>query len=138
MRKKNKLKNVQNMSDKHLMLFLLMNEWVKAKQENKSIEEYLICAGYHSVAVYGMSYAGQRLCDELDNCNVTIKYCIDQRGSGNYKGHNIVPLSEKCEYVDVVIVTPIFYYEEIKNEILKVFPDFSVLSLEEIIYDLTN
>ena len=28
---------VQNMSDKHLSLFLMMNQWVKVKQEGKNL-----------------------------------------------------------------------------------------------------
>ena len=29
-----------NMSDKHLALFLMMNQWVKVKQEGKNLSDY--------------------------------------------------------------------------------------------------
>ena len=61
-------KNVEkwrNMSDKHLELFLLMNEWMKTKQEGRHIKEYFEKNGYISVAIYGLSYIGERLIDEL-------------------------------------------------------------------------
>lgn len=131
------LRNAKNLSDKHLMLFLLMNEWVKVKQENKSVEEYLLSLGYSDIAVYGTSYVGQRLCDELCDSKVNIKYCIDQKGSGNYKGCTIVPLSRECEAVDAIIVTPIFYFEEIRSQITKVM-DVPIISIEEIIYGLSD
>lgn len=31
----------KELADKHLALYLLMNQWVKVKQKNKSIAEYL-------------------------------------------------------------------------------------------------
>ena len=33
-------KKVKKMSDKHLALFLMMNQWVKVKQEGKNLETY--------------------------------------------------------------------------------------------------
>jgi len=129
--------NLKNLSDKHLMLFLLMNEWVKAKQMNKSVESYLLSEGFRTIAVYGMSYAGQRLCDELIDSNVKIAYCIDQKNGGSYKGYEVIALNEMCKEVDAIVVTPVFYFEEIKKQINKIL-DAPVISLEEIIYGLTD
>ena len=39
----------KNMSDKHLALFLLMNQWVKVKQEGKNLAEYFEREGYHEL-----------------------------------------------------------------------------------------
>ncbi|RRK34649.1 hypothetical protein EBB54_27405 [Schaedlerella arabinosiphila] len=132
------LRKAKNLSDKHLMLFLLMNEWLKAKQRDRSVEEYLLKAGYKEIAVYGVSYVGQRFCDELQGSrSIKIRYCIDQKGSGSYKGYDIRPLTGKNEDVDAVIVTPIFYFEEIKSQIEKVVTA-EVISIEEIIYGLVG
>lgn len=35
-----KLNRATDYSDKHLSLFLMMNQWVKVKQEGKNLEEY--------------------------------------------------------------------------------------------------
>lgn len=129
--------NAKNLSDKHLMLFLLMNEWVKAKQMNKFVDAYLLAQGYRTIAVYGMSYVGQRLCDELCDSKVKIKYCMDQKGSGNYRGYTIFPLNKECEPVDVIVVTAIFHFEEIRSQIAKIM-NVPIVSIEEIIYELTD
>lgn len=47
------------MSDKHLALFLMMNQWVKAKQQGKNLSSYFEKNQYKKIAVYGMSYAGR-------------------------------------------------------------------------------
>lgn len=54
------------MADKHLALFLMMNEWVKVKQEGKDLASFFEREGYKEIAVYGMSYVGETLVDELE------------------------------------------------------------------------
>lgn len=131
------LKKAKNLSDKHLMLFLLMNEWVKVKQQNKSVENSLIKQGYKRIGIYGMSYAGQRLCDELANTSAEIVCCMDQKSGGAYRGHEIVTAKECPNGVDAVIVTPIFYYDEIKQQLERSI-NAKIISLEEVIYGLSD
>ena len=129
------LRKAKNLSDKHLMLFLLMNEWVKVKQANKSVSEFLLNEGYRRIAIYGMSYVGQRLYDELMDSDVEIIACIDQKGGGTYFNHNIVSVDKLPDDIDAIIVTPIFYFEEIKKNLEKNVLA-NIVSLEEIIYGL--
>ncbi len=131
------LKKAKNLSDKHLMLFLLMNEWVKIKQKNKSVAESLIKQGYQKIAIYGMSYAGQRLCDELDGSGVEIVGCMDQKNGGMYLGHRITSVDGIPDNADAIIVTPIFYFEEIKER-LEGKTKAKIISLEEVIYGLNE
>ena len=129
------LRKAKNLSDKHLMLFLLMNEWVKVKQRNRSIVEQLKKRGYRKVVVYGMSYVGQRLCDELSGSDIEIVGCVDQKGGGIYRGNDITTSENIPKDADVIIVTPIFYFDEIKHNLdSKTAAD--IVSLEEIIYGL--
>jgi len=37
---KGRIKEIQDKSDKHLSLFLMMNQWVMVKQAGKSLAEY--------------------------------------------------------------------------------------------------
>ena len=59
------LRNIESYSDKHLKLFLLMNQWVKIKQKGKNLESYFKKNGFKRIAVYGMSYVGETLVEEL-------------------------------------------------------------------------
>lgn len=108
-------RKAQAMSDKHLDLFLLMCKWFELKQNNKSITDYLKDNNYNNVAVYGVSYIGIALISELENSDVEVAYGIDTREIDIeipvYKPENELPDT------DIVIVTPVTYYEEIKGKI---------------------
>lgn len=125
----------QTMSDKHLALFLLMNQWVAVKQEGKNLSDYFERNNYHSIAVYGMSYAGERLLEELKGSGITVKYGIDKNASGIYSDVELVTMEEKLEEVDAVVVTPIFFFDEIEEELSKKI-SCPIISLEDILYEV--
>lgn len=133
----NKLVHQTQMSNKHLSLFLMMNQWVMMKQQNKSIAGYLERYGYNEIAVYGMNYAGQTLVNELKDSNIKIKYGIDNNSSRLRTDMDIeiVTPNEKLPEVDVVIVTAITFFEEIENQLSKKM-NCPILSLEDILYEV--
>ena len=55
----------KQMSDKHLLLFELSNKWIEIHQKNKNISEYIRNMGCYQIGIYGLSYLGQRLFEEL-------------------------------------------------------------------------
>lgn len=125
----------QNTSDKHLALFLLMNQWVKIRQENKNIASYLEQKGYRTIAIYGMSYAGERLYNELRDSTVEIKYVIDNAVVRCNVMCNVVTSQDQLEYVDAIIVTPIFYFDDIYEKLSKKI-NCPIISLEDILYEM--
>jgi len=137
MNKRNKkiLSNVWNLSNKHLKLFLMMNEWVKIKQEGKSLIDYMRQNGYKEIAVYGMSYVGERLLNEFKNSEIDIKYVIDKNIDKGIFNRNIKTLNDKLENVDAIIVTAVSFMDEINNE-LKGKVLCPIISLEDIIYEV--
>lgn len=120
-------------SDKHLALYLLMNQWVRVKQEKKSIAGYLEEKGYKEIAIYGMNYVGQTLLKEFEGSDVEVKYGIDKKAEELYSEVKIVSPEEELEQVDAIIVTPITFYSDIE-EMLSVKTDIPVLSFEDILY----
>jgi len=130
-----RLNKTQSMSDKHLALFLMMNQWVKVKQEGKNLSEYFERNGYKRIAVYGMSYAGETLIDELKGSKIEIAYGIDQRASSIYADVDIVSAEDTLKDVDAVVVTAISFFDEIEEKIsLKL--DCPIISLEDVLYDI--
>lgn len=125
----------QMMSDKHLALFLMMNQWVQVKQEGKNLADYLGKNGYKSIAIYGMSYAGERLLDELKGSDVTVKYGIDKKADGIYSEIDVVSPCDVSDDVDAVVVTSIYFMDEIE-EILSAKMSCPILSLEDILYEV--
>lgn len=126
---------IQKMSDKHLALFLLMNQWVKVKQEGKDLTSYFEANGYKKIAVYGMSYVGETFVDELKGTDVEIAYGIDKNADGIYADIDIVSAEDELQNVDAVVVTAITYFNEIEY-MLKEKLDCPIISLEDVLYEV--
>ena len=126
---------IQMMSDKHLALFLMMNRWVQVKQEGKSMAAYFERHNYKTIAIYGMSYAGERLLEELKGNGITVDYGIDKDADAICADFDMVFPDDNLKEVDAVIVTPIFFIDEIE-EILSKKLSCPIISLEDILYDM--
>ena len=130
-----RLDKVQDVSDKNLQLYKLTNEWLKAKQEGKSLAGFLTKLGYKSVAIYGMGITGERLLEELDNTDIDVKYSIDKNAKNIYTVANVLSPDETLEEVDAVIVTTIAYYDEIEEMLSKKLK-CKIVPLDDLIYDM--
>lgn len=125
----------KELSDKHLALFMMMNQWVRVKQEGKSVVDYLKQHNFTTIAVYGMSYAGERLVEEVKGSEIEVAYGIDKNAGGIYADIEVVTPDEHLEEVDAVIVTSIFFMDEIERD-LSAKLSCPILSLEDILYEL--
>lgn len=125
----------QNMSDKHLALYLMMNQWVKVKQEGKSLKTYFEKYGYKKIAIYGMSYAGETLCRELKDSDVEIAYGIDQNAEWMSRDIEMKRPQDDLTDVDAIIVTVVYYFDEIEKN-LKQKVNCPILSLGDIVYEV--
>lgn len=126
---------IQKMSDKHLALFLMMNRWVEVKQDGKNLINYFHEKGYKSIAVYGMSYAGERLLHELKGSDIEVKCGIDQKADEIYTEVDMITPDDEIPQVDAVIVTSIYFFDEIKEKLEGVV-DSPVISLEDVLYEV--
>lgn len=130
-----KINERQQLSDKHLALFLMMNQWVKVKQEGKNLASYFEKNEFKKIAIYGMSYAGETLVDELQGTKVQIAYGIDRKADGMYANIDIVPLEGDLEEVDAIIVTAITFFDEIENTLADKV-NCPIISLEDVLYEV--
>lgn len=126
---------IKSMSDKHLELFLMMNQWVKVKQEGKNLADYFGKGGYKEIAVYGMSYVGETLVEELKNTSIRVAYGIDKNADTIYSDVDIVSMEDELGKVDAIVVTAITYFDEIKEQLSQKI-DCPILSLEDILYEV--
>lgn len=130
-----KIKKEKNMAKKHLDLYLMMNQWVKIKQEGKSILSYFKDNGYKKIAIYGMNYAGNTLLRELKTSEILAVYGIDKKANEIYADIDVFSPDEPLEEVDCIIVTAISFFEEIKKE-LESRVNCPVISLQDILYEI--
>ena len=130
-----KVSIMSELSDKHLALYMLMNQWVQVKQEGKSLVSYFEANEYTNIAIYGMNYVGQTLYRELENSLITIKYAIDQNAENIYADCEVLTMEDDLENVDAVIVTPIYYFDEIERKLREKI-DCPIISVEDIVYEV--
>lgn len=123
------------LAEKHFALFLMMNQWVKVKQEGKNLSSYFAKHGYKKIAIYGMSYAGETLLDELKDSEVQVAYGIDQNADGIYADVDIVSVEDTLEEVDAIVVTAITFFGEIE-EMLGKKVKCPIVSLENILNEV--
>lgn len=129
------INKAKSMSEKHLALFLMMNQWVKTKQEGKNLSEYFEKNGYKNIAIYGMSYAGETLVDELKGTGIEVAYAIDKNADEIYTEVDVISTEEKLDPVDAVVVTAITFFDEIEEKLAEKV-DCPILSLEDILYEV--
>lgn len=130
-----KREKAQAMSNKHLALYLLMNQWVKVKQEGKCLATYLAEKDYKKIAIYGMSYVGETLLLELKDSEIEIAYAIDRNADKLYADVDIVSVDDDLEKVDAIVVTAITFFDEIE-EVLSSKIDCPIISIEDILYEI--
>ena len=130
-----KFNKMRNMSDKHFALFTMMNQWVKVKQAGKNLSSYFKERGFNKIAIYGMSYAGATLLEELQGTGVEVVYGIDRNAGSLYSDINIVSMEDSLEEVDAVVVTAITFFDEIEENLEKKL-SCPIVSLEDILYEM--
>lgn len=128
----NALQNKKKLSDKHFELFLMMNQWVRIKQEEKSLVEYFERNNFNSIAIYGMSYVGETLAEELEGSSIRIQYAIDQKADNIFADFDVVTIDDELENVDAIVVTAITCFEEIEKNLQDKIT-CPVLSLKDIL-----
>lgn len=125
----------QKMSDKHLELFELMSKWVSIKQEGKNLSSYFEKKGYRRIAIYGMNYVGKALVNELTDSGIDIVFCVDQNKVSASTKVKTNLMSDKWEEVDAIVVTPVTFYDEIKDKLTEKV-DCDIVAIDDILYEV--
>ena len=116
-------------------LYMAFDQWLRIRQEGKTLVEYFEKNGYKTVAIYGMKELGERLYDELEGSDIKVCYVIDKNADQIYADVDVVTPDEKLAPVAVIVVTALYYFDEIE-ELLSDKVDYPVVSLEDILYEV--
>lgn len=128
-------KKVEKLSGKFSALFHMMNQWVKVKQEGKNLSSYFEKNNYKKIAIYGMSYVGETLLEELKGTGIEVAYGIDKRVFSSHTDIKIVSPDDLPDCVDVIVVTAIDFFDEIE-EMLREKVECPILSIEDIVFEV--
>lgn len=130
-------KKIKEMAEGHAKvheLYMAFDQWLRVRQEGRTLVEYFEKQGYKTVAIYGMKELGERLYDELQGSGITVKYVIDKNADSIYADVDVITPDEALEPVDVIVVTAIYYFDEIE-EMLCEKVDCPIISLEDVLYE---
>lgn len=125
----------QGKVDKFKSYYNMLNQWLSLKQEGKSLDDYFKENNYKAIAIYGMGEMGNRLYEELKNTEVEVKYAIDKNAESTYSELDVMDIDDEMPQVDVVIITAVFAFDEIMENIEDKF-DCPIISLEDVVYEV--
>ncbi len=72
---------------------------------------------------------------ELKESSITVEYGIDQKADEIYTEVDVLSPKDKLPNVDAIIVTPIFFFDEIEEQLSKAV-SCPIISLEDILYEV--
>lgn len=133
---KSKIAEISKDREKLGKLYCFENQWLNAKISKNEVSDYLSDNNYKNIAIYGMAKLGQTLVNDLENSPISIKFGIDRDAEVYWNTFPIITPDEVAKYdfseVDVVIVTAISFFEEIRTQLSKEL-ECPIISLEDII-----
>lgn len=78
----------------------------------------------------------ERLLDELKDCGVEVKYAVDKNADSIYADLDVHLPDEELPKVDVVVVTAVYFFDEIYNNLMDKV-SCPIVSLEDVIYEIS-
>ena len=122
--------------NKYKQYYDTLNYWMETKTSGKEFMNYFQKNNVKNIVIYGMGELGSRLYEQLEGEDINIFYAIDRNPVSSYANLDVVGEARgEAEKVDLVIVTPIFDFDNIRDELQKYF-SCEIISLEDIIYSM--
>ena len=128
-----KLRKTNEVLSRFRLYFETSNLWLKNRNNNRTADQYLLRNNLRTISIYGSGTFGQRLAEELKGTAIQIRSFLD---SGKLADSNFD--KKELEIIDAIIVTPIYDYEQIKNQLLEKGVIVPILSVEDIIVHADN
>ncbi len=129
------IKDQQKKVEKFKRYYGLLNQWLILKHQGVSLDKYFIDNSYKTIAIYGMGEMGNRLLEDLKSSDIIVKYAIDKEAGNTYSDIDVRDMEDELDPVDAIVVSAVFAYEEIKDD-LEEKVDYPIVSLEDVIFEL--
>lgn len=122
---------------KFIEFYDVLVQWIQLKQVDKRFVRYLEENNYHTVAIYGMKELGQMLLTELqqDDANIV---CVIDKNAQEIDGEYEIPIISDFNIlpeVDVIIVTPVHYFNNIYKE-LRLYTEAEIVSIDDLLWSI--
>lgn len=131
-RKEKELRGTAQLVSKNEKIIQILDEFLSIKQEGKSLKSYFKEYDYKKIAIYGLGYLGKRLYDELKTIDVEVVFFIDKNIESQDDGIPVYTPDQDLPNADVVVITPVFYFHNIENE-LEAYVKCPIVSMEDVL-----
>ena len=126
-------KNKDKTTLKYKTYYKMMLAWMEVLENDWSLERFFKERGFDRIAIYGGKDAGGHLIRQLRNTSIEDKYIIDRSMfSGSLNMLPIYRPDEMLPEIDAVIVTPVWDFDQIKEQLVNRVK-CPIISLEEVI-----
>lgn len=116
----NSVIEMQKNLQKSVLFYWVLTRWMDLKISGGGTDDILKKLGYNRISVYGYAELGQLLCRELMDTEVDVLYVMDKKVKDTRIKNLRVYFPQKgLPDVDVIVVTAIYYFDEIQKELLQ-------------------
>lgn len=140
---KKALKSDTDFKNRYKAYYTTTTQWLINRNEKKSVGDYFKENNYKTIAIYGMGTMAEIFYDELkeSNPNVKVAYFIDKNADKLYYGLDDIPVVsldkiEEQEEVEAIIVTPVYDFNKISDDLAELELPTEIISLEDIVYEI--
>lgn len=117
-------------------------QWLKNKNSQKRISDFFKGRENQKIGIYGMGNLGGLLYEDLKAENIETACFIEEYAEGLYVGideKKVIGIDKVSdENLDLIIVTPIFDFDRISNNLKNSDIHAEIISLDEIIFSLNE
>lgn len=131
-----KIESKEKTINKFKQYYNLYGYWIELKNKNIHLETYFKERGFKSIAIYGMGDVGMQFAMELENSSIQVKYVLDENVYSDRVIFDVKNIEDaNLPEVDAVVVTPVFAYDKIQQQIKSKF-HCPIISIEDVVYSL--
>lgn len=122
-------------SNKYVSYYTAVDRWLSLKEQGISTVQYFKNNGYKRIGIYGMANMANHLLADLEGSEIEVVFGIDKRANSLYAEVLVLGLEDDFPKVDVIVVTPIFDFDNIKKN-LNEKVSCPVVSLNEVLFGI--
>lgn len=118
--------------DMYVSYYRLLEKWMILHEKEIKISSFFEQNKLYNIIIYGMGKMAAHLVYDLKNSNINIVCAIDKKAINKYGDFPIISGTDEIPYADCIVVTPVYEFEKIKNQMKKKVT-IPLISLSDII-----